>query len=213
QGDHSLEDHTMDFVFLANLTHYLDSCLCPWNVLERASPPMWSGCPTPDPVPNPTSPRRCESRLHRLQGRNLQWSMRMQRKAPPTAPVLRVSKYWNWDLINFDEDIYADMPPLIPPSSKLSVDPESSVCPDLSACLDFPPTLPLLPHPLIPASATPPLSPDSPTAHLQPTIFAVGSLRVCQFPSALRLEDPWTPPRPSNPAAPPRLLAPAANPP
>ncbi len=28
QGDHSLEDHTKDFVFLANLTHYPDSFLC-----------------------------------------------------------------------------------------------------------------------------------------------------------------------------------------
>ncbi|KAI2657009.1 tRNA (guanine-N(7)-)-methyltransferase [Labeo rohita] len=28
QGECSLEDHTMDFVFLANLTHYPDSCLC-----------------------------------------------------------------------------------------------------------------------------------------------------------------------------------------
>ncbi|KAI2663417.1 Filamentous hemagglutinin [Labeo rohita] len=28
QGDCSLEDHTTDFVFLANLTHYPDSCLC-----------------------------------------------------------------------------------------------------------------------------------------------------------------------------------------
>ncbi|KAL0176965.1 hypothetical protein M9458_029295, partial [Cirrhinus mrigala] len=121
------------------------------------------------------------------------------------------------NLINF-EDIYADMPPLIPPSPKLSVYPEPSVCPDLSVCLDFPPYLSLLPHPLIPVSATPPLSPDSPTAHPQPTICAVGSPRVCQFPSASWLEDPsspppasesWTPPRPSDPAAPPQLLAPS----
>ncbi len=28
QGDRSLEDHTEDFVFLANYTHYPDSCLC-----------------------------------------------------------------------------------------------------------------------------------------------------------------------------------------
>ncbi|KAI2655843.1 Chromatin-remodeling ATPase INO80 [Labeo rohita] len=89
------------------------------------------------------------------------------------------------------------MPPLIPPSSKLSIYPKPSVCPDLSACLDFPLTLPLLPHPLIPASATPPLSPDSPSAHPQPTICAVGSPRVCLFPSRrgrriprLRLQPP-----------------------
>ncbi|KAL0181817.1 hypothetical protein M9458_024223, partial [Cirrhinus mrigala] len=79
---------------------------------------------------------------------------------------------------------HADMPPLIPPSSELSVNPEPSVCPDLSACLDFPPTLPLLPHPFMPATATPPLSPDSPSAHPQPTICVVGSQQVCQFQSA-----------------------------
>ncbi|KAL0177682.1 hypothetical protein M9458_026576, partial [Cirrhinus mrigala] len=28
QGDRSLEDHTKDFVFLANYTHYPDNCLC-----------------------------------------------------------------------------------------------------------------------------------------------------------------------------------------
>ncbi len=28
QGDRSLKDHTEDFVFLASLTHYPDSCLC-----------------------------------------------------------------------------------------------------------------------------------------------------------------------------------------
>ncbi|KAI2654609.1 hypothetical protein H4Q32_011376 [Labeo rohita] len=124
------------------------------------------------------------------------------------------------DLINF-EDIYADMPPLIPPSSELSVYPEPSVRPDLSACLDFPLSLPLLPHPLFPASAMPPLSPDSPSAHPQPTICSVGLLRVCQFPSVSWLEDPlspppasesWTPPQPSDPAAPPQLLAPLSPP-
>ncbi|KAL0159349.1 hypothetical protein M9458_043074, partial [Cirrhinus mrigala] len=92
------------------------------------------------------------------------------------------------DLINFDVDIYADMPPLILPSSELSVDPEPSVCSDLSACLDFPPTLALLPHPLIPAS---------------PTICAVGSPRVCQFPLTSWLEDPSSPPPPIGPPAPP----------
>ncbi len=28
QGERSLEDHTTDFVFLSNYTHYPDSCLC-----------------------------------------------------------------------------------------------------------------------------------------------------------------------------------------
>ncbi|KAL0173502.1 hypothetical protein M9458_029470, partial [Cirrhinus mrigala] len=68
---------------------------------------------------------------------------------------------------------------------------------------------------------TPPLSPDSPTAHPQPTICAMSSLRVCQFPSVLWLQDPsspppasksWTPPRPSDPADLPLLLAPSSLP-
>ncbi|KAL0148689.1 hypothetical protein M9458_056016 [Cirrhinus mrigala] len=69
------------------------------------------------------------------------------------------------------------------------------------------------------AEVSPPLSPDSPAAHPQSTICAVGSPRVCQSPSASWLEDPsspppafesWTPPRPFDPAAPPRLSAPSS---
>ncbi len=113
------------------------------------------------------------------------------------------------DLI--DWDTYADMPVLLPPSFELSSYPE------LPTYLDFPPTLPLLPPPIIPAtSAPPPLHPGSPYAHHQSTICVVGSPRVCLSPSALWLGDPlspppasesWTPPWPSDPAAPPRLLA------
>ncbi|KAL0168348.1 hypothetical protein M9458_036570 [Cirrhinus mrigala] len=105
------------------------------------------------------------------------------------------------------EDIYADMPPLIPPLSELLVCPEPSVCPDLSACLPG-----FLSHsPSLASSTHPCLSHAT-----SPTICAVGSPRVCQFPSALWLDDPsspppasesWTPPRPSKPAVPPRLLA------
>ncbi len=44
QGDRSLKDHTKDFVFLANLTHYPDSCLCSFyqaglNTATRAGTP------------------------------------------------------------------------------------------------------------------------------------------------------------------------------
>ncbi|KAL0159193.1 hypothetical protein M9458_042918 [Cirrhinus mrigala] len=54
-----------------------------------------------------------------------------------------------------------------------------------------------------------------------PTICAVGSPWVCQFPSVSWLGDPsslppasesWTPPLLSDPAAPPRLLAPLSPP-
>ncbi|KAL0158832.1 hypothetical protein M9458_046908, partial [Cirrhinus mrigala] len=57
-----------------------------------------------------------------------------------------------------------------------------------------------------------------PSAHPQPTICAVGSPRVCQFPLVSWLEDPsspppasesWTLPWPSDPSALPWLLAPS----
>ncbi|KAI2646737.1 putative RNA-directed DNA polymerase from transposon BS [Labeo rohita] len=91
-----------------------------------------------------------------------------------------------------------------------------STCYDQPACLEFPPTLPLLP---MSTSVWSPLSPDSTSAHPQSPTCAVGSPRVCQFPSVSGLEDPSspppasesrTPPRPSDPAAPPRLSAPSS---
>ncbi|KAI2645567.1 Filamentous hemagglutinin [Labeo rohita] len=106
------------------------------------------------------------------------------------------------NLSNFSEDVYEDMPILLPPD-----------------CLDFPPTLPL--SIVSAASVLPPLSPGSPSAHPQPTICAVGSPQVCQSPSVSGLEDPsssppasesWTPPRPSDPAAPPSPVGPPAPP-
>ncbi|KAL0160868.1 hypothetical protein M9458_044593, partial [Cirrhinus mrigala] len=106
-----------------------------------------------------------------------------------------------FDLIDFTKDIEMELP----------------ACPEQNACLDFPPTLPLLSPPIGPAaSVSPLLSPDSPAAHPQSTTCVVGSTRVCQSPSASWLEDPsslppatqsWTPPRPFDPAAPPWLSA------
>ncbi|KAL0168097.1 hypothetical protein M9458_036319, partial [Cirrhinus mrigala] len=175
QGDHSLEDHTTDFVFLTNLTHYPDSCLCSffqaglntttgpqllttyveWVLVSFNSPltvvfveddtsptldpelsqpslrfaehepePTVTDEPSPKGATkgsprsqSPSRPTRCESRLHHTR----RWKLQ---KA--TAPSLRVSGNWIWDFG------IADMPPLIPPSSELSTDPELSVCPDLS---------------------------------------------------------------------------------
>ncbi|KAL0152806.1 hypothetical protein M9458_043158, partial [Cirrhinus mrigala] len=108
------------------------------------------------------------------------------------------------DLTNVTEDIHVKFP----------------ACSEQHTGLDFPPTLPVHSPPVGPAtSALPPLSPGSPATHPQPTICAVDSPRVCQFPSASWLEDPlspppasesWTPPRPFDPAAPPRLSAPSS---
>ncbi|KAL0157415.1 hypothetical protein M9458_048661, partial [Cirrhinus mrigala] len=116
------------------------------------------------------------------------------------------------DLIDFTKDIKMELPAC----------PEQSVYLELSTCWNFPPTLPLLlPSSSHAASAIPLLFPDSPAAHPQSTICAVGLLRVYQSPSASWLEDPsstppdsesWTPPRPFDPAAPPRLSAPSSPP-
>ncbi|KAL0162624.1 hypothetical protein M9458_042020, partial [Cirrhinus mrigala] len=118
------------------------------------------------------------------------------------------------DLIDFTEDIEMELPACL----ELPACPEQAVCLELSTCLNFPPTLPLLSPSSSPAaSALPPLFPDSPSAHPQPTICAVGSPRVCQSPLVSWLEDPsalppasesQTPPWPSDPVAPPRLSAP-----
>ncbi|KAI2644970.1 Titin [Labeo rohita] len=198
-GNHSLEDHTKDLVFLAPLTHYPDSSLLSFyrirlNTTTRA---QLSGdadddtSPTLDPEPSQTSPRL------------------MEPEPKPTTDGEPEPRATEVDLI-FSEDIEMELPAY----------PEQSVCLELSTCLNFPPTLPLLsPSSTLAALALPPLFPDSPSAHPQPTICAVGSPWVCQSPSASGLEDPssslpasesWTPPRPSDPVAPSRLSAPSS---
>ncbi|KAL0198143.1 hypothetical protein M9458_006683, partial [Cirrhinus mrigala] len=131
--------------------------------------------------------------------------------------------YVEQDLINFNEDKYADIPPLLPPSFELSACFKPPVCPELSNCLDFPthpPSLPSLPPSLgyLLLSALLP----HPSAHPQPTICAVGSPRVCQSPSVSWLEDPSSQPPASDsstmapssvgPPAPPGSLIPPSPP-
>ncbi|KAL0183551.1 hypothetical protein M9458_019247 [Cirrhinus mrigala] len=99
------------------------------------------------------------------------------------------------DLIDFTKDIELELPAC----------PEQSAYLELSTCWNFPPTLPLLfPSSSHATSAILPLFPDSPAAHPQSTICAVGSLRVCQSPSASWLEDPSSPPPASESWTPPR---------
>ncbi|KAL0168650.1 hypothetical protein M9458_036872, partial [Cirrhinus mrigala] len=45
QGDRSLEDHTEDFVFLANYTHYPDNCLCSFYFAGLITTPHERSCP------------------------------------------------------------------------------------------------------------------------------------------------------------------------
>ncbi|KAL0192919.1 hypothetical protein M9458_011215 [Cirrhinus mrigala] len=286
QGDRSLEDHTTDFVFLTNYTHFPDNCLCSFyfaglNTTTRAqlsgdgprenfaayvewvlvscnssltvdfadddtsptldpepsqqSPqfaehepePTVDGEPEPNVTDEPSPSGATELRIAQEPEPILSDQVREPATEPATVDVpdgregaedstahcTAAEGEQGWDLgqSNMEivliccEDIEMELP----------------VCPELSTCLNFPPTRPLLSPSSPAASALPPLSPDSPSAHPQPTICAVGSPRVCQSPSASWLEDPsssppasesWTPPRPSDPAAPPRLSAPSSPP-
>ncbi|KAL0163660.1 hypothetical protein M9458_039413, partial [Cirrhinus mrigala] len=80
QGDRSLKDHTEDFVFLANYTHYPDNCFCSFYFAGLSTTTRalltafieWvlvsckshltvdivedDTSPTPDPKPSPPSP-------------------------------------------------------------------------------------------------------------------------------------------------------------
>ncbi|KAI2653852.1 Chromatin-remodeling ATPase INO80 [Labeo rohita] len=114
------------------------------------------------------------------------------------------------DLIDFYTDIYADMPPLLPPSFELSACPKPPLCLELSTCLDFTPLSPHLLSALLPQLCHRCLL-AAPLLTLSPT-----SVRWAR---PLWLEDPsspppdsefWTPPRPSDPVAPPWLPAPSS---
>ncbi|KAI2651813.1 hypothetical protein H4Q32_014566 [Labeo rohita] len=127
--------------------------------------------------------------------------------APPTATWL-VEDLGLFEAEGvLDWDIYADLPPLLPPSLELTETCLSSALGTLTNA-----------HPLLPP---PPLSSGSPSAHPQSSIYVVGSPLVCQSPLALQLEDPLslppasksrTPPWPFDPSAPPWLLAPSSPP-
>ncbi|KAI2645442.1 Titin [Labeo rohita] len=126
-----------------------------------------------------------------------QWGMRVLRTATAHCTATEGEQCLDLghlnmeqDLIDFTEDIEMELPTC----------PEQSVCLELSTCLNFPPTLPLLFLSSSPAaSALPPLFPDSPSAHPQPIICAVGSQM-------------GSPPSPIGPPAPPGSLVPPALP-
>ncbi|KAL0163637.1 hypothetical protein M9458_039390, partial [Cirrhinus mrigala] len=183
------------------------SPMSPHSAARQAEPTV-DGEPSPEPEPITSDQVREPATSHTTEEVSVEHEEAEESPAHCTSTEGEQKlELGQMELINF-EDIYADMPPFTPPSSELSVYPEPPVCPDLSACLGFPPTLPLLPHLVIPASATPPLSPDSPSAHPQPTISAVGLPRVCQFPSSPPpASESWTPPRPSDPTAPGSLVS------
>ncbi|KAI2652502.1 Formate--tetrahydrofolate ligase [Labeo rohita] len=76
-------------------------------------------------------------------------------------------------MFQWDERVLRTAPPTAP---LRDIHVELPACSEQYACLDFPPTLPVLSPPVGPAtSALPPLSPDSPAAHPQATICAVDS--------------------------------------
>ncbi len=199
--------HTQnDLLFLANLTHYPDSCLCSFYQaglntatqaqLSREGPQeslaafiewVLVSCNLPlivditdddtSPTPDPElSPPSPYSKEHKPEPT-------LNGEPEPTATD---------ESINYRSDSAEDC---------------------CGARAPVPPTLPFLPLPaILAASVTPPLAPASPSTHPQPIICVLDSPRVCQSPSALWLEDPkslppasesWTPPHPFDPAASP----------
>ncbi|KAI2650829.1 Translation initiation factor IF-2 [Labeo rohita] len=61
QGNRSLVDHTKDFVYLAPLTHYPDSCLCTFyraglNIATKASSLTTEDDTSPTQDPEPSLP-------------------------------------------------------------------------------------------------------------------------------------------------------------
>ncbi|KAL0190994.1 hypothetical protein M9458_013692 [Cirrhinus mrigala] len=265
QGERSLEDHTRDYIFLAEHSHFPDSSLCKfyYTGLNTTTKALLSGegpqeslpdyiewvlascgsswtvdivekdiSPTQDPEPSQPAPRHAEfepeptaddepePRVTELKiATEPEPYTSDQVREPATSTVTGECNM---------EQVRAMESPAHCTTAGGELDDNSgdlidffsevSICSDLPVCMEFPPTLPLLPMSTYVCS---PLSPDSPSAHPQPTTCAVGSPRVCQLPSASGLEDPSspppasesrTPPRPSDPAAPPRLSAPSSPP-
>ncbi|KAI2644851.1 Zinc metalloprotease ZmpB [Labeo rohita] len=273
QGDRSLEDHTRDYIFLAEHSHFTDSSLCKfyYSGLNTTTKALLSGegpqeslpvyiewvlascgsswtidiieedvIPTPDPESSQPSPRFAEHKPEPTVDGEPEANM-TDEPSPSGATELRIAQEPEpilSDQVREPADTSVTVECCVEQERAMEspahctaaegeqgrdlgqlnlevdlifiedIEMELPVCPELSTCLNFPPTLPLLSPSSPAASALPPLSPDSPSAHPQPTICAVGSPRVCQSPSASWLEDPsssppasesWTPPRPSDP--------------
>ncbi|XP_050960624.1 proline-rich protein 12 [Labeo rohita] len=265
QRNRSLVDHTRDFVYLAPLTHYPDSCLCTFYRagLNIATKAQLSGdgpresiadyiewvlvscrslltaeddtSPTQDPEPSlpayrhtefepePTADDEPEPRATEPEiATEPEPYTSDQVREPATATVtgecnmeqVRAMEspahctIAGGELENNSEDLIDTSTEVLENNSGDLIDffTEISTCHVIPACMEFPPTLPLLP---MSTSVCSPLSPDSPSAHPQPTACAVGSPWVCQLPSVSRLE---APPRLSAPSSPSSPIGPPAPP-
>ncbi|KAI2658616.1 Zinc metalloprotease ZmpB [Labeo rohita] len=245
QGNRSLVDHTRDFVYLAPLTHYPETCLCTFYRagLNIATKAQLSGegpresiadyiewvlvscrasltaeddtSPTQDPEPSQPASRHAEfepeptaddepepratepeiatepepytsKQVRELATATATGECNMEQVRAMESPAHCTTaggqlENNSGDLIDFSTEVLENN------SGDLIDDfTELSTCYDQPACLEFPPTLPLLP---MSTSVWSPLSPDSPSAHPQSTTCAVGSPRVCQLPSVSGLED------------------------
>ncbi|KAL0199686.1 hypothetical protein M9458_002873, partial [Cirrhinus mrigala] len=94
QGNRSLEDHTKDFVFLAPMTHYPDSCLCSFyrtglNTTTQAQLLAayieWDDTsPTRDPEPSQPTPQLAEPGPEpTADGDHQQWERQRERSTEP----------------------------------------------------------------------------------------------------------------------------------
>ncbi|KAL0150683.1 hypothetical protein M9458_053987 [Cirrhinus mrigala] len=242
QGNRSLVDHTRDFVHLVPLTHYPDSCLCTFyraglniatkaqliaDYIESSLTAEDDTSPTQDPEPSQPASRHAEFEPEPTADDEPEPRATEPKIAtepePYTSDQVRepatatVTGECNMEQVRaMESPAHCTIAGENNSGDLIDFFTEISTCHVIPACMESPPTLPLLP---MSTSVCSPLSPDSPSAHPQSSTWAVGSPRVCQLPSASGLEDPSspppasesrTPPRPSDPAAPPRLSAPSS---
>ncbi|KAI2656558.1 Accumulation-associated protein [Labeo rohita] len=236
QGNRSLLDHTRDFVHLVPFTHYPDSSLCTFyraglNIAMKAQLSgegpresfadyiewvLFEPEPTADDEPEPrateskiaTEPEPYTSdQVREPATTTTTGECKMEQVRAMESPAHCTTA--GGELENDSGDLNDFSTEALENNSGDLIDffTEISTCHVIPAWMESPPT-----HPPSSAYVNICLRTASSTC-------AVGSPRVCQFPSASGLEDPSspppasesrTPPRPSDPAAPPRLSAPSS---
>ncbi|KAI2647082.1 Obscurin [Labeo rohita] len=243
QGNRSLEDHTRDFVYLAPLTHYPDSCLCTFyraglntttkvqlsgegpreSIADYIKWVLYEPEPTADEEPEPrvtepeiaTEPEPYTSDQVREPATatatvecNREQVRAMESPAHCTTAGGELENN-SGDLIDFFSEVLEHNS-----GDLIDFFTELSTCYDQPACLEFPPTLPLLPMSTGLAAGLP----VSIGVNAGGSLISASSLRVQNSASALRPYGSTTalsalaPLSPVGPPAPPGFLVSPAPP-
>ncbi|KAI2649080.1 Mitochondrial intermediate peptidase [Labeo rohita] len=212
QRDRSLKDHTTDFVFLANYTHYPDNCLCSFYHagLNAATQAQLSRdaftifiendntTPTLDPEPSSPSSHCTEQKPEPTADREPMVAT-INEASPRRVTELEIAPLPEPHGLSDQVCEPATALCTIPEGDLSSMDYVLPVPPSLSSSLNC---LSSLSHHL----CTSPhyhlhcLFPGNSSSPPQPTICAVGLPRVCQSPLALWLEDSLSPPTDHRPS-------------